>query len=95
MHGFRHLISTALNERGFNSDWIERQLAHGDPDRIRATYNNAHYLSQRREMMQAWADELDTLRSKARDAQSSPRAAAAVGRMVPVAQPDIVDCCDS
>lgn len=61
MHGFRHLISTALNEQGYASDWIERQLAHGDPDKIRDTYNKAHYLEQRRVMMQAWADYLDSL----------------------------------
>lgn len=62
-HGFRHLVSTALNERGYNRDWIERQLSHGDEDGIRATYNGAQYLSQRREMMQAWADEIDSLQA--------------------------------
>ncbi|HEV7491707.1 MAG TPA: integrase arm-type DNA-binding domain-containing protein, partial [Rhodanobacteraceae bacterium] len=56
VHGFRHLISTALNDRGYRSDWIERQLAHGDPDRIRGTYNEAQYLDPRRDMMQDWAD---------------------------------------
>lgn len=60
-HGFRHLISTALNERGYNRDWIERQLAHGDSDEIRAVYNKAEYLDQRRQMMQEWADFLDSL----------------------------------
>ena len=60
-HGFRHLISTALNERGYNRDWIERQLAHGDEDEIRDTYNSAQYLVQRRQMMQSWADELDAM----------------------------------
>ena len=58
-HGFRHLVSTALNERGYKADWVERQLAHGDPDEIRDTYNKATYLQQRRKMMQAWADYLD------------------------------------
>lgn len=58
-HGFRHLVSTALNERGYNRDWIERQLAHGDEDEIRAVYNGAQYFDQRRKMMQAWADEID------------------------------------
>lgn len=62
-HGFRHLVSTALNEQGFAPDWVERQLAHGDPDRIRGTYNKAAYLEPRRKMMQAWADRLDMLRS--------------------------------
>ncbi|HGN0436026.1 TPA: tyrosine-type recombinase/integrase [Pseudomonas aeruginosa] len=58
-HGFRHLLSTELNNRGYNRDWIERQLAHGDENEIRDTYNHAHYLDQRRQMMQAWADEID------------------------------------
>lgn len=60
-HGFRHLLSTSLNTRGYNRDWIERQLAHGDQDSIRDTYNHAHYLEQRRGMMQAWADSIDAL----------------------------------
>lgn len=55
-HGFRHLFSTVMNERGYNSDWIERQLAHADANVIRDTYNHAGYLDQRREMMQEWAD---------------------------------------
>ena len=60
-HGFRHLLSTELNGRGYNRDWIERQLAHGDSDEIRDTYNHANYLEQRRGMMQAWADSIDAL----------------------------------
>ncbi|WP_439854033.1 tyrosine-type recombinase/integrase [Pseudomonas yamanorum] len=60
-HGFRHLLSTELNGRGYNKDWIERQLAHGDSDEIRGTYNHAAYVEQRREMMQAWADSIDAL----------------------------------
>lgn len=60
-HGFRHLLSTELNSRGYNRDWIERQLAHGDQDEIRDTYNHATYLEQRRDMMQAWADSVDAL----------------------------------
>lgn len=64
-HGFRHLLSTELNGRGYNRDWIESQLAHGDKDEIRATYNHATYLEQRREMMQAWADSIDALRAGA------------------------------
>ncbi|WP_116830165.1 tyrosine-type recombinase/integrase [Pseudomonas syringae] len=60
-HGFRHLLSTELNGRGYNKDWIERQLAHGDADGIRDTYNHASYLEQRRGMMQAWADSIDVL----------------------------------
>lgn len=60
-HGFRHRLSTELNGRGYNRDWIERQLAHGDADEIRDAYNHATYLEQRREMMQAWADSVDAL----------------------------------
>lgn len=60
-HGFRHLLSTELNGRGYNKDWIERQLAHGDTDEIRGTYNHAAYVEQRREMMQSWADSIDAL----------------------------------
>jgi integrase len=59
-HGFRHLISTSLNERNYNPDWIERALAHGDPNKIRGKYNEAHYMSGRRKMMQEWADILET-----------------------------------
>lgn len=55
-HGFRHLFSTEMNGRGYNRDWIERQLAHADSSFIRDVYNHAAYLEQRREMMQAWAD---------------------------------------
>ena len=66
MHGFRHLISTALNDGGYDSDWIERQLAHGDPDKIRGTYNKAAYLEPRRAMMQQWADYLDKLKASAK-----------------------------
>lgn len=65
MHGFRHLISTALNDQGYEVDWIERQLAHGDPDKIRGTYNKAAYLKPRSEMMQDWADYLDMLMTPA------------------------------
>ncbi|EGH97348.1 MULTISPECIES: tyrosine-type recombinase/integrase [Pseudomonas syringae group] len=55
-HGFRHLFSTEMNGRGYNRDWIERQLAHSDTSIIRDTYNHATYIEQRREMMQDWAD---------------------------------------
>lgn len=64
-HGFRHLLSTELNERGYNSDWIESQLAHIGGDKIRATYNKAQYLEQRRQMMQEWADSIDALEAGA------------------------------
>lgn len=61
-HGFRALASTTLNEHGWSPDVIERQLAHGERNRVRAAYNRAQYLPERRKMMQAWADHLDTLR---------------------------------
>ena len=63
IHGFRSIASTLLNELGYNRDWIERQLAHGDQDEVRAAYNYAEYLPERRKMMQAWADYLDGLRN--------------------------------
>ena len=63
MHGFRHLISTALNDEGYDADWIERQLAHGDPDKIRGTYNLAAYLQPRRAMMQQWANYLEKIQA--------------------------------
>jgi integrase len=62
-HGFRTMASTLLNELGWNPDAIERQLAHDDRDDSRASYNHAQYFAERRKMMQAWADYLDTLRS--------------------------------
>lgn len=55
-HGFRHTMSTILHEHGFESAWIEMQLAHVDKNSIRGTYNHAQYLSQRFKMMQVYAD---------------------------------------
>ena len=48
--------------KGWNGDAIERQLSHGERNKIRGTYNYAEYLPERRKMMQAWADYLDELR---------------------------------
>ncbi|WP_274371082.1 tyrosine-type recombinase/integrase [Morganella morganii] len=62
-HGFRHTMSTILHEQGFNSAWIETQLAHIDKNAIRGTYNHAQYLDGRREMMQWYADYIDSLRN--------------------------------
>jgi integrase len=59
VHGLRGTASTILNENEFNSDWIEFQLAHHEEDEVRASYNSAEYLPQRRKMMQWWADYLD------------------------------------
>ena len=64
-HGFRAMASTRLNELGFPIDHIERQLAHAERNRVRAAYNRAAYLAERRTMMQAWADYLDGLRTGA------------------------------
>ena len=61
VHGFRGVASTLLNENGFESDWIERQLAHVEGNASRAAYNSAEWLPQRRRMMQWWADYLDSL----------------------------------
>lgn len=61
-HGFRAMASTLLNEQGWGRDAIERQLAHGERDEVRAAYNYAEYLPERRQMMQSWADHLDSLR---------------------------------
>ena len=60
-HGFRSMASTLLNEAGWNKDAIERQLAHGERDKVRAAYNSAEHLPTRRKMMQTWADYLDGL----------------------------------
>lgn len=55
-HGFRATASTILNEQGYNRDHIERQLAHGEGNAVRAAYNHAQYLPERRKMMQDWAN---------------------------------------
>jgi integrase len=76
VHGFRALASTVLNEQsGFPHDVIERQLAHKETDAVRAAYNRAEYLPQRRELMLWWAQWLDRqhedhLRSTDRQAQA-------------------------
>lgn len=65
MHGFRALASTVLNESGlFSSDAIERQLAHGEKDAVRAAYHRAEYLDERRRMMQWYSDWLDQQMAK-------------------------------
>ncbi|WP_447871557.1 tyrosine-type recombinase/integrase [Serratia fonticola] len=57
-HGFRHTMSTILHEHGFESAWIEMQLAHVDKNSIRGTYNHAQYLEGRREMLQWYSNSL-------------------------------------
>jgi integrase len=63
-HGFRSTASTILNERGFRADVIERQLAHCERNNVRAAYNHAQYLPERRQMMQWWADHLDEVAAR-------------------------------
>ena len=63
-HGFRAMASTLLNETGYRYDVIEAQLAHTSADKIRAIYNRAQYMEERRKLMQSWADMIDDLRAK-------------------------------
>ncbi|MBI5616937.1 MAG: tyrosine-type recombinase/integrase [Gammaproteobacteria bacterium] len=65
-HGFRSTACSILNEQGWHRDAIERQLAHAERDGVRAAYNRAEHLPERRKMMQAWADYLDALRDGAK-----------------------------
>ncbi|MGA8732029.1 MAG: integrase arm-type DNA-binding domain-containing protein [Terracidiphilus sp.] len=67
-HGWRGVASTILNEHGFNRDWIEMALAHV-PQGVRHDYNKALYLDGRREMLQWYADLLDTLAKQAPEAE--------------------------
>ncbi|WP_272572108.1 MULTISPECIES: tyrosine-type recombinase/integrase [unclassified Providencia] len=60
-HGFRHTMSTILHEQGYNTAWIETQLAHVDKNSIRGTYNHAQYIDRRREMLQWYADYMGAL----------------------------------
>lgn len=61
-HGFRSMASTILHEQGFPSDVIERQLAHSESNKVKAAYNRAAHLPERRRMMQHWADYLGGLK---------------------------------
>jgi len=62
-HGFRHIASTQLNEMGFKGELIEKQLAHREKNNVRAVYNHADYLEERKEMMQTWSNYLNNLKS--------------------------------
>ncbi len=68
-HGFRTMASTLLHEQGFDSDVIERQLAHTEGNKTKAAYNRAAHLPERKKMMQAWSNYLDTLRKTAAKGQ--------------------------
>lgn len=63
-HGIRTTASTLLHEFGFNSDVIERQLAHAERNKVKKAYNRAAYLPERRAMMQHWSDYLDNLKEE-------------------------------
>ena len=69
IHGLRHTASTILHEQGFDTRIIEKQLAHTDQNRVRGIYNHAEYLTERRKMMEAWADWLDATKATARAEQ--------------------------
>ena len=72
-HGFRSTASTLLHELGWRSEVIERQLAHAERDKVKAAYNHAEYMPERREMMQAWADWIDELAKKAAENDLQPK----------------------
>lgn len=65
-HGFRSMASTLLNEQGWNRDAIERQLAHAERNSVRAAYNYAEFMPERKKMMQAWADYLEGIKAGAK-----------------------------
>lgn len=73
-HGFRSMASTSLHEQGWASDVIERQLSHQERNSVKAAYNHAEHLPERRKMMQAWADHLDGLKAGERIGQDIKRA---------------------
>lgn len=67
-HGFRAMASTILDNMGYKQEWLERQLAHEEPNKIKAAYKRdawRMYLPERTAMMQAWADYLDKLKEGA------------------------------
>jgi hypothetical protein len=57
------MASTCLNEQGWHPDVIELQLAHKERNKVRAAYNRAERMAERKKMMQAWADYLDGLKA--------------------------------
>lgn len=77
-HGFRHTASTILNERRFDRDVIERQLAHVDKNKVRGTYNHAEYLDERCKMMQWYAGHLEKIEKAYADGECRSRANRAV-----------------
>jgi integrase len=75
-HGFRATASTILNESGFRPDVIERQLAHAERNKVRASYNRATYLDERRALMQQWADLVDDMATGSKKVRTMKRRAA-------------------
>ena len=69
-HGFRAMACTCLNELGWHPDLVELQLAHAERNKVRAAYNRAEHLVERKKMMQAWADDLDGLRAGRRESRA-------------------------
>jgi integrase len=63
-HDFRATASTQLYEMGYRTEWIERQLAHVEENKTKAAYNHAEYLTERRQMLQSWADWIDQIPEK-------------------------------
>ena len=72
VHGLRGTASTILNEHGFNRDWIERQLAHTERNGVRAAYNAAEWLADRRSMMRWWSDYLEQVGSASANGALQP-----------------------
>lgn len=73
-HGFRSMASTLLNELGYNADWIERQLAHCERNGVRAAYNDAEYLPERRRMVQVYINYINELRCTSESAEQEKQA---------------------
>jgi integrase len=63
VHGFRSTASTILNESGFNPDAIERQLSHAESNKVRAAYNRAEYMEERRAMLKWWTDYIENIKA--------------------------------
>lgn len=70
-HGFRAMASTLLHEQGWPSTLIERQLAHQERNKVKAAYNHAEHLPERKRMMQAWADYLDGIKNEVKIIQTN------------------------
>ena len=73
-HGFRAMACTCLNELGWHPDVIKLQMAHAERNKVRAAYNRAERLAERRKMMQTWADYLDGLRAGRRESRATDEA---------------------